>query len=138
MAAGGYRLLRSPSPMPAATRLDANGTPTAGPILNGTKMWITNGGIADLAIVWARPTRGCGHPHRHAGFTTHDIHQKPSLRASVTRAILDDGAPRRGRPPRRRRDARLPSCLSEARSGSLEQWGGPGLLQAALDHAGHG
>ncbi len=56
-------------------------------VLNGTKMWITNGGIADLAVVWARAEEGIrgflverGTP----GFTTSDIHQKLSLRASVT------------------------------------------------------
>src|SRR5215475_9000269 len=56
-------------------------------VLNGTKMWINNGGISDLAVVWARAEEGIrgflverGTP----GFTTSDIHQKLSLRASVT------------------------------------------------------
>ena len=63
-------------------------------ILSGTKMWITNGSISDVAVVWARTDDGvrgflveAGTP----GFTTQDIHQKLSLRASVTsELILDD------------------------------------------------
>ena len=56
-------------------------------VLNGTKMWITNGGIADVAIVWARTddgVRGFVVPRGTPGFTTRDIHRKLSLRASVT------------------------------------------------------
>jgi glutaryl-CoA dehydrogenase len=63
-------------------------------ILNGTKMWITNGGIADVAIVWARTeegVRGFIVPRGVKGFTTRDIHRKLSLRASVTsELVLDD------------------------------------------------
>src|SRR5207247_2371 len=56
-------------------------------VLNGTKMWITNGGIADLAVVWAKAedgVRGFLVERDTPGFTTSDIHQKLSLRASVT------------------------------------------------------
>ena len=58
-------------------------------------MWITNGGIADVAIVWAQTddgVRGLPRPARSTkGFTTRDIHRKLSLRASVTsELILDD------------------------------------------------
>jgi glutaryl-CoA dehydrogenase len=55
-------------------------------ILNGTKQWITNGGIADLAVVWARAEdsiRGFLVEHGTPGFTTSDIQQKLSLRTSV-------------------------------------------------------
>jgi glutaryl-CoA dehydrogenase len=71
-------------------------------ILNGTKMWITNGGIADVAVVWARTdegVRGFVVPTDTAGFTTHDIHQKASLRASVTSELVLEDA-RRHRPAR--------------------------------------
>src|SRR5213078_194009 len=53
-------------------------------VLDGTKMWITNGGIADLAVVWARSeegVRGFIVPKGTRGFATHDIHRKLSLRA---------------------------------------------------------
>ncbi|MFY9709770.1 MAG: acyl-CoA dehydrogenase family protein, partial [Candidatus Cybelea sp.] len=56
-------------------------------ILDGTKMWITNGSIADLAIVWAQTgdgIRGFIVPRDTPGFTASDIHKKLSLRASVT------------------------------------------------------
>src|SRR5947199_110779 len=56
-------------------------------ILNGTKMWITNGGIAGVAIVWARAedgVRGFIVERGTPGFTTSDIHHKLSLRASIT------------------------------------------------------
>src|SRR5689334_21178278 len=69
-------------------------------ILNGTKMWITNGGIADVAVVWARadgedggrgPVHGFIVPTNTPGFTANDIHKKLSLRASVTsELVLDD------------------------------------------------
>ena len=103
-------------------------------ILNGTKMWITNGSVADVAVVWARTddgVRGFLVPKGTPGFTTQDIHQKLSLRASITsELILDDvrlpaeaqlpeaaglrraalvpvGGALRDRLRRRRRDARL-------------------------------
>ena len=60
-------------------------------VLNGTKMWITNGGIADLAVVWARTdegVRGFIVPKGIRGFATHDIHRKLSLRASVTSELV--------------------------------------------------
>lgn len=63
-------------------------------VLNGTKMWITTGSIADVAIVWAKTEdgiRGFLVPRGTPGFTTQDIHHKLSLRASVTsELILDD------------------------------------------------
>ena len=64
-------------------------------ILNGTKMWITNGSIADIAIVWARTEdgeiRGFIVEKGTPGFTAPEIHKKLSLRASVTsELVLDD------------------------------------------------
>src|SRR5207253_7085676 len=56
-------------------------------IIDGTKMWITNGSIADLAIVWADTdggVRGFLVERGTRGFTTKDVHRKLSLRASVT------------------------------------------------------
>ncbi len=104
-------------------------------VLNGTKMWITNGGIADIAIVWARTDdgiRGFLVPRGTPGFTTTDIHRKLSLRASVTSELKFD-------------DCRLPaesllveargmrgplSCLNEARYGIV--WGAMGAARSCL------
>jgi glutaryl-CoA dehydrogenase len=107
-------------------------------ILNGTKMWITNGGIADVAIVWAQTDdgiRGFVVPTDTDGFSTKDIHRKLSLRASVTsELILDD--------VRLPADAILPgvqgikgplSCLSEARYGI--SWGVLGAARSCYETA---
>jgi glutaryl-CoA dehydrogenase len=101
-------------------------------------MWITNGGIADVAVVWARTdegVRGFLVPAGTQGFTTQDIHKKLSLRASVTsELILDD--------VRLPADAVLPeatslrgplSCLNEARYGIV--WGATGAARACLEAA---
>ncbi|HYF45887.1 MAG TPA: acyl-CoA dehydrogenase family protein [Acidimicrobiales bacterium] len=115
-------------------------------VLNGTKMWITNGGIADVAVVWARTDDGQGSPVRGfvvptdtPGFTTNDVHRKLSLRASVTSELVLDEVRVPG-------DAVLPgvvgmrgplSCLNEARFGIL--FGAAGAAracyEAALDYA---
>jgi glutaryl-CoA dehydrogenase len=112
-------------------------------VLNGTKMWITNGSLADVAVVWARTDdgiRGFLVPRGTPGFTTQDIHQKLSLRASVTsELILDD--------VRLPASAQLPeaeglkaplACLSEARFGIV--FGAVGAAracyEAALEYAG--
>jgi glutaryl-CoA dehydrogenase len=91
-------------------------------ILNGSKMWITNGSIADVAVVWARTDegiRGFVVPTDTPGFTAQDIHKKMSLRASVTSELVLDEV-------RLPKDAVLPgvaslrgplSCLNEARFG---------------------
>jgi glutaryl-CoA dehydrogenase len=111
-------------------------------VLSGTKMWITNGSVADVAVVWAQTgegVRGFLVPAGTPGFTTQDIHQKLSLRASVTsELILDD--------VRLPAEAQLPeaaglraplSCLSEARFGIV--FGAVGAAracyEAALDYA---
>ena len=63
-------------------------------VLNGTKMWITNGTVADVAIVWAQTDdgiRGFVVPTSTPGFGASDIHRKLSLRASVTSELVLDG-----------------------------------------------
>ncbi|MGH3761421.1 acyl-CoA dehydrogenase family protein [Actinophytocola sp.] len=107
-------------------------------VLNGTKMWITNGGIADVAVVWARTDegiRGFLVPRGTPGFTVHDVTKKLSLRASVTSELVLD-------------DCRVPaanllpgvtglrgplSCLNEARYGIL--WGALGAARSCFDAA---
>lgn len=91
-------------------------------ILNGTKMWITNGSIADVATVWAQTddgVRGFLVPAGTPGFTVNDIHRKLSLRASITSELVLDAVRLPG-------SAMLPeanglrgplSCLNEARFG---------------------
>ena len=112
-------------------------------ILEGTKMWITNGGIAQLAVVWAGTddgVRGFLVPTDTPGFTTRDVHRKLSLRASVTSELVMDGV-------RLPAEAVLPgvtgmkgplSCLTEARYGIV--WGAMGAARAclasALEYAG--
>jgi len=111
-------------------------------VLSGSKMWITNGSIADIAVVWANTEdgiRGFLVPRGTRGFGARNIHKKLSLRASVTSELFFD-------------EVRLPatavlpsaqglkgplSCLSEARFGIA--WGVTGAarscLEAAADYA---
>jgi glutaryl-CoA dehydrogenase len=107
-------------------------------VLNGSKMWITNGGVADLAIVWARTddgVRGFIVPRESPGLTTRDVERKLSLRASVTSELILD-------------DCRVPaanvlpdvtgmrgplSCLNEARYGIV--WGSMGAARACFESA---
>src|SRR3954447_15028881 len=112
-------------------------------VLDGAKMWITNGSVADVAVVWARTEDGTvngflverGTP----GFSAPKMEHKLSLRASVTSELVLDGV-------RVSDDARLPeanslrgplSCLNEARYGIV--WGAAGAAracyEAALDYA---
>ena len=112
-------------------------------ILDGRKMWITNGSIADVAVVWARTddgVRGFLVPAGAPGFTAPEIRKKLSLRASITSELVLDGV-------RLPADAVLPevsslrgplSCLNEARYGIV--WGAAGAaracFEAALKYAG--
>ncbi|MFI0366991.1 acyl-CoA dehydrogenase family protein [Actinomadura sp. 1N219] len=102
-------------------------------VLNGTKLWITNGAVADVAVVWARTddgVRGFLVPAGTPGFSARDVAEKLSLRASVTsELVLED--------VRLPADAMLPGarglsgplgCLNEARFGIVF-----GALGAALD-----
>jgi glutaryl-CoA dehydrogenase len=110
-------------------------------ILSGQKMWITNGSVADVAVVWARTNkdrpalRGFLVPRGTRGFTTQDIHRKLSLRASVTSELLLDDV-------RLPAEALLPeatslrgplSCLNEARYGIV--WGAIGAARACFEAA---
>jgi glutaryl-CoA dehydrogenase len=111
-------------------------------ILDGSKMWITNGGIADVATVWAQTEdgiRGFLVPRGTPGFTTSDIKHKLSLRASVTSELAFDTVrlPASAQLPEARGLAGPLACLNEARFGIL--FGAVGAardsLQAALDYA---
>jgi glutaryl-CoA dehydrogenase len=107
-------------------------------ILHGQKAWITNGSVADVAIVWAVTDEGVAGflvPRDTGGFTTQDIHRKLSLRASVTSELLLDDV-------RLPEDARLPgatslrgplACLNEARYGIV--WGAAGAARACFEAA---
>ncbi|GAA0824368.1 acyl-CoA dehydrogenase family protein [Streptosporangium amethystogenes subsp. fukuiense] len=107
-------------------------------VLNGTKMWITNGGIADVAVVWARAeegVRGFVVPTDTPGFSTRDVHGKLSMRASVTSELVMEDVRLPG-------DAVLPgvvglkgplSCLNEARFGIL--FGAAGAARACYEAA---
>lgn len=107
-------------------------------ILNGSKMWITNGSIADVAVVWARTDdgiRGFVVPTDTAGFTANTIHKKLSLRASITSELVFDNL-------RLPESAMLPgvqglkgplSCLNEARFGIL--FGAVGAARACYESA---
>ncbi|HXF73817.1 MAG TPA: acyl-CoA dehydrogenase family protein [Actinomycetota bacterium] len=107
-------------------------------VLSGTKMWITNGAIADLAVIWARTdegVRGFLVPKGTPGFSARDVGRKLSLRASVTSELVLD-------------DVRLPadmvlpgavgmkgplSCLNEARYGIV--WGAMGAARTCFETA---
>ncbi|MGB5952379.1 MAG: acyl-CoA dehydrogenase family protein [Ornithinimicrobium sp.] len=112
-------------------------------VLDGAKMWITNGSIADVAVVWARTDdgiRGFVVPTDSPGFSAPLIKHKMSLRASVTSELVFDGV-------RLPSDAVFPdvrglkgplSCLNEARFGIV--WGSMGAARSsfatALEYAG--
>jgi glutaryl-CoA dehydrogenase len=114
-------------------------------VLDGSKAWITNGGVADVAIVWARTdpddgpksgaVRGFVVPTNAKGFSSKNIGRKISLRASVTSELILEGV-------RLPASAILPgvasmrgplSCLSEARYGIL--WGVLGAARACYEAA---
>src|SRR5437762_5292463 len=107
-------------------------------ILSGTKMWITNGGIADVAVVWAQTDEGVQGflvPRETPGFHTGDVQRKLSLRALVTSELVFDEC-------RLPADAVLPevrgmrgplSTLNEARFGII--WGVMGAARACFQTA---
>jgi glutaryl-CoA dehydrogenase len=122
-------------PSSMATKAVRNGSDW---LLSGSKMWITNGSVADIAVVWAQTQegiRGFLVPRGARGFTSRAIHKKMSLRASITAELHFD-------------DVKLPagamlpgvvglkgplSCLTEARFGII--WGVTGAARACLDAA---
>jgi len=107
-------------------------------VVSGTKMWITNGSVADISIVWAQTDegiRGFLVPTDTPGFSASDVRRKLSLRASVTSELVLDEV-------RLPREAVLPdvtgirgplSCLSEARFGII--WGAMGAARACFETA---
>lgn len=113
-------------------------------VLDGSKLWITNGSIADVAVVWAQVDesgdgnsviRGFVVPTDTPGFSAPEIKHKLSLRASVTSELVLDGV-------RLPADAVFPdvtglkgplACLSEARYGIV--WGSLGAARSSLDTA---
>jgi glutaryl-CoA dehydrogenase len=118
---------------PGGMRTRAREEPGGDWVLDGTKMWITNGSVADVAVVWARTdagVRGFLVPTDTPGFSAPEITRKLSLRASVTSELVLEGV-------RLPANATLPgaqglsgplSCLTEARFGIVF-----GSLGAARD-----
>jgi glutaryl-CoA dehydrogenase len=126
-----------PGSMRATARRDGDSY-----ILNGTKMWITNGGIADIAVVWAKTddgVRGFLVERGTPGFSTSDVHHKLSLRASITSELHFEECriPADNMLPGARGLRGPLSCLDEARFGIA--WGASGAARAcyevALDYA---
>jgi glutaryl-CoA dehydrogenase len=134
-----------PGSMKTHAKQDRPGDERSDWVLNGSKMWITNGTFADVAVVWAQtdPSTGSGQPTIRGfvvptetkGFEAHKIQRKLSLRASVTAELSFD-------------DLRLPadavfpevrglkgplSCLNEARYGIV--WGAVGAARACLEES---
>jgi glutaryl-CoA dehydrogenase len=112
-------------------------------VLTGTKMWITNGSLADVAVVWARTDdgiRGFVVPTETSGFSAPEIKQKMSLRASVTSELVleDVRLPASAVLPDARGLAGPLTCLSEARFGIV--FGALGAardcLETTIDYAG--
>jgi len=107
-------------------------------VLNGSKMWITNGNLADIAIVWAQTDDGIQGfvvEKDFAGFSAQEIHKKMSLRASVTSALFFDNVrvPEANRLPNVKGLKGPLGCLNQARYGIT--WGPIGAAIACLDEA---
>jgi glutaryl-CoA dehydrogenase len=107
-------------------------------VLNGSKMWITNGNLADIAIVWAQTgdgIQGFVVEKGFAGFTAQEIKHKMSLRASVTSALFFDNVrvPEANRLPNVKGLKGPLGCLTQARYGIT--WGPIGAAIACLDEA---
>jgi len=107
-------------------------------ILNGAKMWITNGGLAHIAIVWAMTDEGIQGflvERGMQGFVTRDIHRKMSLRASVTSELFFDHVrvPDANRLPKVKGLKGPLGCLTQARYGIT--WGPIGAAIACYSQA---
>ncbi len=107
-------------------------------ILDGTKMWITNGSIADVAIVWAQTgdgIRGFIVPRDAKGFSASDIHRKLSLRASITSELVlaDCRLPAESQLPLAQGLSGPLACLNEARYGIV--WGSMGAARSCYETA---
>ncbi|ASN80369.1 acyl-CoA dehydrogenase family protein [Deinococcus ficus] len=120
-----------PGAMRARARRDGNEY-----VLNGSKMWITNSPVADVAVVWAKDdggvVRGFLVPTDTPGFSAPAIHRKMSLRASVTGEIVleDCRVPAENLLPGSGGLKSPLSCLTSARFGIA--WGALGALEAVL------
>jgi len=104
-------------------------------VINGAKMWITNGNVANIAIVWAQTEDGIQGfivPTDSKGFTAQEVHKKMSLRASVTSALFFDNVrvPEANRLPNVKGLKGPLGCLTQARYGIT--WGPIGAAQACL------
>jgi glutaryl-CoA dehydrogenase len=118
---------------PGGMRTHARQEPSGGWVLDGTKMWITNGSVADVAVVWAQTgegVRGFVVPTDTPGFSAPEIKRKLSLRASVTSELVlsDVRLPASAMLPEARGLSGPLSCLTEARFGIVF-----GSLGAARD-----
>jgi glutaryl-CoA dehydrogenase len=107
-------------------------------ILNGSKMWITNGSVADVAVVWARTddgVRGFVVPTDTPGFSAPEITRKLSLRASVTSELIltDVRLPESAMLPEARGLSGPLGCLNEARFGII--FGAMGAARDCLETA---
>jgi len=105
-------------------------------VLNGSKMWITNGSIADVAVVWAKldgEVRGFLVERGAPGFSTREIGHKMSLRASVTSELVfeDCRIPARNMLPEARGIKSPLTCLDKARYGIA--WGAVGAAMACYE-----
>jgi glutaryl-CoA dehydrogenase len=121
------------NPAGMRTRATRSGTDW---VLTGNKMWITNGGIADVATVWARTDdgiRGFLVPRGTKGFTSSDVHHKLSLRASTTSELTLDEVrlPDSAMLPEARGLSGPLGCLNEARFGIV--FGALGAARDCLD-----
>lgn len=122
---------------PAAMRTHARRDGTDW-VINGTKMWITNGSIADVAVVWATTDEGIRAfvvESGTRGFSTRDIHDKLSLRASVTSELVLDSVrvPDAAQLPEATGLGAALACLNEARYGIA--WGAMGAARSCLETA---
>ncbi len=107
-------------------------------VLNGAKMWITNGTIADVAVVWADTGEGMKGflvEKDTPGYSSRDIEHKFSLRASITSELFfqDCRIPESNRLPEAHGLGAPLSCLTQARYGIT--WGAIGAAQACLNEA---
>src|SRR4051794_156620 len=121
---------------PGGMRTRARQEPSGDWVLNGSKMWITNGSVADVAVVWARTddgVRGFVVPTSTPGFSAPEIKQKMSLRASVTsELVLDDvRLPASAMLPDARGLSGPLGCLNEARFGII--FGAMGAARDCLE-----
>jgi len=107
-------------------------------VINGAKMWITNGNLAQIAIVWAQTEDGIQGfivPTDTPGFTAQEIHRKMSLRASVTSGLFFDSVrvPEANRLPNVKGLKGPLGCLTQARYGIT--WGPIGAAIACYAEA---